>query len=146
MLRVELSNARPGMTLALPVQHPRYYQQVLLKRGYTLESQTIGRMLELGVRSVWVDYPSLDFLDRMLPTELLQTQGKLVHEIASGFEQAQSRSVARLPFDTYRQSISDLVNQLIGNPAAAVFLGDLSQAAGEGLMRHSSTEIGRAHV
>jgi HD-GYP domain-containing protein (c-di-GMP phosphodiesterase class II) len=140
MLRVELSNARPGMSLALPVRHPKLLRRILLKVGYELTQEAVDRMLEVGIRSVWVRYPSLDFLGDIIRLDVADAQGDVVTEIAKTFEAVQRQSVAKLNFNTYTSTVSNLVQNLAGNPQAAIFLGDLAEgAAGEDLMRHSST-------
>ena len=73
MLRVDLRSAKPGTELALPVRNPKAANQTLLKVGYALDPKSISRLLELGIRSVWVRYPSLDFLDKYVNSERYDT-------------------------------------------------------------------------
>lgn len=138
MLRVELSSAAPGMTLALPVRHPKAPQQTLLKVGYSLEADSIKRLTSMGVRSVWIRYPGLELLDKYVDPKVVAAQSELLGDVADGFEKAGRQAAAKLNFDQYARSIGKLVSSLVNNPQAAIFLGALE---GEGgcLMRHSST-------
>jgi HD-GYP domain-containing protein (c-di-GMP phosphodiesterase class II) len=127
------------MSLALPVRHPKLLRRILLKVGYTLTLEAIERMHEVGIRTVWVRYPSLDFLGDIVRLDVVEAQGDIVSEIARTFETVQQQSVAKLNFNTYTSTVSNLVHNLVSNPQAAIFLGDLAEASGgEDLMRHSS--------
>lgn len=138
MLRIETRNAKPGMTLALPVQLPQAPSRLLLRVGYKLTAETIYKLAQLQVRSLWVGYPSLSFLSDVVNQDTVRTQAAVAGQITKTFEAVQKESSAKLPYHLYTQSISDLVKQLISHPQSAVFLGDLSEAGG-GLMRHSSS-------
>ncbi len=138
MLRIETRNAKPGMKLALPVQLPDLSSRLLLRVGYKLTAQTINKLAELKIRTLWVGYPSLSFLGEVINPDTVQSQSVVAGQITKTFEAVQDQSSAKLPYHLYTRSISKLVHQLIGHPQSAVFLGDLSDA-GDDLMRHSST-------
>lgn len=137
MLRVDLHRAKPGMRLALPVQNPKAPNRVLLKVGYELTEETIPKLREHGLRWIWVRYPSLSFLEKFVSSETVQNQAQIVGHIANTFETLQQGAAAKLPYETYTASIGKLVEHLITNPNAAMFLGDID-SANDGLMRHSS--------
>src|SRR5687768_14207040 len=123
MLRVDLYRARPGMKLALPVQNPRAPSRCLLKVGYELTEETLEKLGEHGIRWVWVRYPSLDFLSRFISSETVENQSRVVGHIAETFELLQRGSAAKLNYDTYTDSIEKLIEHLLANPRAAMFLG-----------------------
>jgi hypothetical protein len=137
LLRVDLSQVRPGMLLALPVLHPQLPHQVLLRPGYRLEAHTVRRLRELNVRYVYVQYPKLAFLSRRLSVRVAQHQAAVVAAISRTFESAQRQTAARLPYDMYCRTIADLVAALTDEPDAALFMGDLLQG-GDELLRHSA--------
>ena len=139
MLRVNIRNAKEGMVLALPVRHPAALNQVLLKIGYPLEDTSVRRMAELGVRVVWVKYPSLACLDRFISEKVVEAHSNLIHSVASAFEGAQAKATPKMGYDTYIESIGKLINALVSNPHAAVFIGELNDGNAGDLMRHSST-------
>ncbi|MCC7146947.1 MAG: hypothetical protein IT443_10930 [Phycisphaeraceae bacterium] len=136
MLRVALTQARPGMVLALPIYHPQARQLNLLKVGYALEAINIRRLESLGLTSVWVRYPQLDFLSRYVSPQVAKSQAKLIDQISSGLQSAQPDAIAKLPYDRYCKVIGELVSDLMNNPAAAIFLEDLI-GSGDALTRHS---------
>ncbi len=138
MLRIETRNAQPGMTLALPVQLPSAPSRLLLRVGFKLTHETISKLMALRVRTLWVGYPSLSFLDDIVNHETIHSQAAVAGQITSTFQAMQKQSAAKLPYHLYTRSIGKLVHQLITHPQSAVFLGDLSDA-GDDLMRHSSS-------
>jgi len=138
MLRIETRNAKPGMKLALPVQLPRSLSRLLLRVGYELTAQTIHKLAELKVRTLWVGYPSLSFLGEVINEDTVHTQSVVAGQITKTFEAVQKQSSAKLPYHLYIRSLGKMVDQLIRHPQSAVFLGDLSEA-GDDLMRHSSS-------
>ncbi len=138
MLRIETQNAKPGMKLALPVQMPQSPTRLLLRVGYPLTAKTLAKLGALGVRSLWVGYPSLSFLGSIINPDTIQSQSAVASQITQTFEAVQSQSSANLPYHQYVRTLSQLVDQLISHPESAVFLGDIYDA-GEDLMRHSSS-------
>ncbi|GAB4189047.1 MAG: HD-GYP domain-containing protein [Phycisphaeraceae bacterium] len=138
MLRIDTRNAQPGMTLALPVQLPSNPSRLLLRVGYKLTAETIRKLTELRVRSIWVGYPSLAFLNTIINQDTVRSQSAVAHQITQTFEAVQKQATAKLPYHQYTRSIEKLVHQLISHPQSAVFLGDLNEADDD-LMRHSSS-------
>jgi HD-GYP domain-containing protein (c-di-GMP phosphodiesterase class II) len=139
VLRVSITDARPGMRLAMPVYHPLPPHQQLLKIGYEIEQPALDRMKELGVRRLWVHYPQLDFLLKRIDPQIMAAQGEVVTHIATTFQSLQSTANVKIPYDTYCATITDMVEKLVANPQAALFLGDLFDSGGDDLMRHCSS-------
>lgn len=137
LLRVDLMNAKMGMRLALPVQNPRNPNRALLKVGYELNEEIVQKLRAHEVRSLYVQYPSLDFLDKVISPELVKNQQAMLSHIADTFEQVQKGSAAKIPYDRYTNSIEQLIEHMLSNPQAAVFLGDIDHTDDD-LMRHSS--------
>ena len=141
MLRIDLTRAEPGMSLALPVRDPTRADRVLLKVGFELDRLMLERLREMGVRSVWIQYPSLESLGKYVDEAILASQGALVREITQAFAGMQKESTANLDYGQYCQTIGHLVRDLVSNPTAAMFMGDLMEAGepGDDLLRHASS-------
>ena len=139
MLRVPITEAKPGMCLAMPVFSPLLPHQQLLKIGYEIEQPALDRLKELGVRRLWVRYPQLDFLLKRIDPQIMAAQGEVVTHIADTFQSLQSTANVKIPYNTYCNTITDMVQKLVANPQAALFLGDLFDSGGDDLMRHCST-------
>lgn len=125
------------MRLALPVQNPKSPGTTLLKAGYELTDKTIQRLVDMDIRSIWVRYPPLDYLEEYVNSETVQARADVVHQITDTFTALQSESTARLPYDTYTKSMMSLVESLMTHPQSAVFMDDLAQGDDD-LVRHSS--------
>lgn len=139
MLRVDMKSARPEMTLALPVMNPRLPGHELLRIGYELTPTVIEKLDEMRVRTLWVDYPSLSFLGKYVDPKTITLRANVVTQMQDTFEILQQTSAAKLHYDAYTDTITELVSSIISNPEAALFIGDLcEQDAGDELMRSGS--------
>ncbi|MEM9021540.1 MAG: HD domain-containing phosphohydrolase [Planctomycetota bacterium] len=139
MLRVDIRSARPEMTLALPVMNPRLPGHQLLNIGYELTPAVIEKLDEMRVRTLWVDYPRLSFLGKYVDPATVQIRANVVTQMQDTFETLQQSSAAKLNYDSYTSTITNLVDSVVSNPEAALFLGDLcEQETGDELMRAGS--------
>ncbi|MCC6579448.1 MAG: HD domain-containing protein [Phycisphaeraceae bacterium] len=139
MLRVDIRRARTGMTLALPVRHPKSPTQTLLKVGFELDRRAIARLMELGVRTVWTQCPNLSNLESFVSREVAEAQGQLLQDLGSCLHNVQGIAAPRVDFETYTSSIGQMIRGLVENPKAGVFLGDLVDTDDAAFMRHCST-------
>ncbi|WP_432798362.1 HD-GYP domain-containing protein [Poriferisphaera sp. WC338] len=138
MLRIDLANAREGMSLALPVQNPEIPARTLLKAGFTLSPSIINKLTAVGVKQLWVRYPALDFLDKFIDNTRLQTHHHLVTSITDTFERLQTQAAAKMNYDTYLSSVASLVDSIISNPTTSLYLGKLCDS-NDALMQHASS-------
>ncbi|MBK7403458.1 MAG: HD domain-containing protein [Phycisphaerales bacterium] len=139
MLRVELTQARPGMELAMPITHPRNPDIVLLRAGFSLDSKTIERLDELHAREIWIRYPGMGFVSQHICPEIVRAGRRLSAAIGKAFDEVVTEGGAHLDYAPYRRAISDLMERLIDNPRAGLFVVDLasseipmSRSAGQG--------------
>ena len=70
MLLVSIKNLKPGLVLAKPVYNPKRPSKDLLRRGFKLTSDIIGKLKKIGVPHIWVVDNDLDFLDEMVNEKL----------------------------------------------------------------------------
>jgi HD-GYP domain-containing protein (c-di-GMP phosphodiesterase class II) len=136
LLRVPIIQARPYMVLALPVFNPQAPDQVLLKSGFTLNDSTIERLKKFNLSEIWIRYPGLESVEKYVRPELLQAQAILAQRIRDAFTAAEVDAVAKLDFNMYSRSIGQMVNELLANPAAQIFM-DMLGCSGHPLMQHS---------
>lgn len=139
MLRMDMRHARPGMILALPVRHPKSPSRCLLKVNFELTDMAINRLRDMAVRFVWVQYPALTSLDGFINKDVIESQTQLVSHVGECFEQMQKQATAKMAFKDYTESIGKMVGDLVANPQAAIFLGDLVDGHEDDMLRHSST-------
>lgn len=122
MLRIHLQYAKPGMSLALPVPNPQSPDRALLSAGYRLSGRAITRMQDLGVRELVVRYPGLEVLDDYINPRVLQHRSALAEDLRKTLNSLQNSASAKLPYEQYLTQIAGLVEQLLTNPAAVLFM------------------------
>lgn len=137
MLRMDVQKAQPGMKLALAVQNPQTPSRTLLKVGFELTPQIISRLKEYNIRHIWVQYPSLSFLERYFDADAVRSQTEVVTQITNTFETLQRQATAKLNYEDYTDALQQLADYIGTHPQSAVFLGDLVESADD-LMRHSA--------
>lgn len=127
------------MTLALPVMNPRLPGHQLLHIGYELTPAVIEKLDEMRVRTLWVDYPNLSFLGKYVDAKTVTLRANVVSQMQDTFESLQQTSAAKLNYDAYTSTITSLVDSVVSNPEAALFVGDLCETdSGDELMRSGS--------
>lgn len=138
MLRIATHRAVPGMQLALPVLHPARPEHVLLKPGAMLESASLDALREMNVTHLWIRYPQTEFLLRYADPKMLHARGRLVSELSTCFDVVAADMHADFEFSTYSGAVRSLIERIIDNHDAAVFLGDIIDAS-DPLLSESST-------
>ncbi|MBN2209913.1 MAG: HD domain-containing protein [Sedimentisphaerales bacterium] len=125
MLRVPIQQARGGMVLARSVPNPQQPQQMLLKAGFELDSDSITRLKTLRIFSLWVQYPSLDFLDELIDPEIIRKQQKLYGALKSRFEENQEWSLAKLEYSEYVSQMTAFFSRLLSHNKSAIYIDEL---------------------
>lgn len=137
MLRVPISQAEPGMTLALPVFHPENLATALLKAGAELERRSIDRLRQMGVPELWIRYPRLDMVSKFISPGVLAARAGMSNEVSTAFNAAGKTVHARLDFEAYKKAMNGLLQKLMNDPDSAVFIGELVDA-GRPAIRHGA--------
>ena len=125
MLRVAIEQAEPGMTLSMPVPNPDAAGRFLLHVGYELQRQDIQRLRERRVRDLYVRCPGLDFVAKFVSPAILERRAALAATMSTVLESTQPQASPNMRFDAYCQAVSQLVEQLLANPTAALYLDQL---------------------
>lgn len=137
MLRVPIAYAKPGMTLALPIRHPRRPDTVLLKEGITLDERAIERLIEIRPRDVWIQYPGTEFICNYYCKHVLEAQAHLTAKIGEAFDVMVRESHVRLEWTQYRQAVAGLIERLLARPKSAIFIQELA-GGDRPMLRHAS--------
>lgn len=125
MLRLFIHRAAPGMVLAMPVMHPEIPGHVLLKPGAELDTIAIQRLVELHVRQIVIEFPPTAFLMRYCSPSIMLEQARLAGVIGKEIDKAASGLHADFDFAAYLNGVRSLIQSLVDDPAAAVFLHDV---------------------
>lgn len=137
MLRVPISMAKPGMTLALPVYHPRRHDTVLLHQGMVLDDRSIRRLREIHLRQLWIHYPGVEFVCEYICPAVFESQAALTWQIGRAIDHVAQGAFARLEYGEYRSAIAAVLARLIANPRASVFIQEIV-GRDEPVLRHAS--------
>ncbi len=120
MIRVALSEAVPGMQLAMPVWHPQRPRNVLLNPGFVLDSPSITRLTHLDVVELYINYPGLEFVDRFYCAEL-ETAYRDFSEIGFSIIDAfSSRCPEKADWKKFDDLLRVLIDCVLAHPAAAL--------------------------
>lgn len=125
MLRVALAQARPGMTLALPVFHPKRPDVVLLRPGVALDQEIIEKLGELRPGELWIRYPGLDHLEEYISPGVLAAGAAVTGQVAEALDAVVTRSHARLDYYAYRRAVGRLLERFIEHPKSALFIHEM---------------------
>ncbi len=138
MLRVRINDVEPGMTLALPVQHPHNAAQTLLRSGFTLDARSVRRLHEMQIQEVWIECPGLELVARYVDPEILKAHGRVAGAISSTLKDFASGK-DELSLAPFRDALKTLLDTLVYNPRAALFMRELAQ--GEHPLLDHSTNV-----
>jgi HD-GYP domain-containing protein (c-di-GMP phosphodiesterase class II) len=142
MLRLLTHHARPGMTLALPIYHPRVPECVLLREGMELDSFSIPHLRDLGIPEVWIQYPGLEHLVKFVDPQLHAQFRELTARLGLVIDQA---LVAPIELDYYscKRTLIATIRRLSENPSTALWTSEIA-GADRPFVRHCGTVAGLA--
>jgi HD-GYP domain-containing protein (c-di-GMP phosphodiesterase class II) len=139
MLRVPIEHAQAGMVLARSVADPEKPEHVLLKANYKLEQDRIARLRELRVYNIWIQYPGLDFLDKIIDPELVAKQQHLYSTLKKEFSDAQEQGLDKIDYKQYVKHMSDLFQILLQEKTpSSAFIAEL-QGGADDIFLHCTT-------
>ena len=129
MLTVSTLELKPGQVLAAPVAKPDQPDQTLLNRGYVLQPAVIQRLKDLGITSVFVDFPGLDDLDKLLAPQLSPERQRIYSQIKKAIETAQRSSKPAISFADYSGSTRELITTLLRSGQNPVFMEQMARTS-----------------
>ncbi len=138
MLRVPISQAKPGMTLALPVHHPKAASgTILLRAEVELSENTITRLQDMHIPEIWIRYPNMELVKQYINPHVFESRAAVASDVASAFDAASKEAHAKLDFTQYRNSMTALMERLLEDPKGALFIGELV-GSGHPAVRHGA--------
>lgn len=137
MLRLPTIQASAGMVLADPVFHPLHPSVTLLRAGVTLDTHSIGRLHEIGVRELWIQYPPLEAVRRFINPAAVTACRGMATRIAQTMDELVENKHAKLEYDPFRKAVTSVVESLSDNPTASLFIFETATSARPAL-RHAS--------
>lgn len=138
MLIVPLEEARKGMRLALAVTHPEHPEQELLRPGFTLTDDVLERLRDMGVGSLYVDYPDLGDLDRHMAGFLSPARQAIYQQVRDAMTEVQRTARPTIPFTAYYDSTRELIHTLMDQGQNALFMDQVSGGLGARSVAHAT--------
>ncbi|MDB5323144.1 MAG: phosphohydrolase [Phycisphaerales bacterium] len=138
MLIVTLDEACPGMKLAVTVTHPEHPDQDLLRAGFDLRAEIIGRLREMGIEQIYVDYPGLEDLDRHMAANLSPARQQVYAQIRDTIAAVQKTAQPTVTFPDYYASTRELVLTLMQQGQNAIYIDQLSGKLGASAVAHAT--------
>ncbi|MBS0196389.1 MAG: HD domain-containing protein [Planctomycetes bacterium] len=136
MLRLSVTHAKPGMVLAQQVDHPQRLDTILLRPGVALDRFNIPRLVEMGVRDIWIKYPGLEEVVKYTDPRTLAAHRQIIERVGAAMDAALSGAEAQIEYHSYRDAVMSLLDRLADNPASAALIGDMG-AVGSAMARHA---------
>jgi len=124
MLNIDIKQALPGMTIAMPIPHPQRPDSVLLRAGYEIDDTTLRRLHELNQRTVWVNAVGLESIKEYLCGEVELGRRKIFQVATPALSDIHDASVRRPMWKEFGETIARLTETLVANPSAALFVED----------------------
>lgn len=117
---------KPGTILAQPVFHPRRDELILLEKGVTLTAEFIGRLRELEIRCVWVEFPGLEELDGKISERICAGHMALYQALHDSIVDLKGRVAVEMNLHQYRKMIEQILLDIVDNPDHEVFTQQLA--------------------
>jgi len=131
-----MQDVEDGMTLAIPVAHPQNAAQTLLRNGFALDSRSIRRLNELHIEEIWIECPGLELIGRYIDPEIMRAHSRVSGAISGAMRDFASED-GKLDLTKFREALKLLMNTLVHNPRAALFMRELGQGDNP-LLDHST--------
>lgn len=115
MLLCSVYTLEPGMEVGGSIPHPRRPTTELLRPGVTLDSRMIKYLRRLGVTEVWIHHDATADLDVAVASNLSIARLNVFNGLKKDFSRLSVSSVSGAQLQAYRQSVTDLVFELISS-------------------------------
>lgn len=138
MLILPIEEATPGVALALGIPNPQNPEQQLLKAGFVLDENIIARLKELGVPFVYVAYPDLADLDKLLLPNLSPARQQMYLQIKNTVAAVERTAQPTVTFPDYYASTRELVITLLQQGHHPIYMDLMSARLHRDDVAHSA--------
>ncbi|MCH8315773.1 MAG: HD domain-containing protein [Planctomycetes bacterium] len=115
MLLCTVASLEPGMEMGGSIPHPRRPSTELLRPGVTLDARMINNLRRLGVTEVWVRHDATADLDVAVAPNLAVARMEVFNQLKKDFSRLSVASLSGAQLQSYRQTITDLVFELLSS-------------------------------
>jgi HD-GYP domain-containing protein (c-di-GMP phosphodiesterase class II) len=136
VLRIPVDQLVEGMVLARSIPVPDNPRQSLLQRNVSIPLDVVPRLLELGIREVWVRSPEFEFLEGLIDDGVEEQRSEVYAQVRKSFAALTKNPLARLNVREMQESVRGLVEYLKASPCKVLI--DKFGALDNYLMAHSA--------
>ena len=115
MLLCNVDTLEPGMEVGGSVPHPRRTATELLRPGVTLDTRMISYLRRLGVSEIRIRHDATADLDAAVASNLSSARLNVFNSLKKDFSRLSVTSVSGAQLQSYRQSVTELVFELISS-------------------------------
>ena len=138
MLILPIEEATPGVTLAMGIMNPQAPDRQLLKAGYVLDEPVLRRLQDLGIPFIYVDYPDLADLDKLLMPSLSPARQQMYLQIKNTFAAVEKTARPTVTFPDYYAVTRELVLTLMQQGQNPVYMDLMGSQMGGSEVAHSA--------
>lgn len=138
MLILPIEEATPGVTLAMGVMNPQQPDRQLLKAGYVLDERVLRRLQDLGIPFIYVDYPDLADLDKLLMPSLSPARQQMYMQIKNTFAAVEKTARPTVTFPDYYAVTRELVLTLMQQGQNPVYMDLMGAQMSGNAVAHSA--------
>ncbi len=136
MLILPIEEATPGVKLAMGVMNPQAPDRQLLKAGYVLDEPVLKRLRDLGIPFIYVDYPDLADLDKLLMPSLSPARQQMYLQIKNTFAAVEKTAHPTVTFPDYYAVTRELVLTLMQQGQNPVYMDLMGAQMGGSEVAH----------
>lgn len=138
MLLCNIEDVDPGAVLGASVLHPNAAVDMeLLKPGVKLDGKLIARLRQLGITQLWIEHDVTKDLDAAVAADLTAAKMSVYRQLRDDLGKMSHQTISIGQVQLYRQSVMELVCQLISNGKFAG-MADQLFSSGSSLFTHCS--------
>lgn len=131
MLLCNIDEVEPGMVLGAAVVNPQSPDVELLKPGVSISAAVIKRLRSMGVMQLWVDDDITRDLDAAVASGLSGSRLAVYTQMRDDFARMSRQTITAGQVQQYRQSLMDMVCQLMSSKQYAGLTDQLFAAKGD---------------
>src|SRR4051812_25199562 len=109
----------------MSVFHPHAPNTELLKAGYVCDADVLARLRDVGIQSIYVDYPGFESLDRYLAPQLSPTRLKIYTHVKNTIAAVEHTAQPTVSFPDYYATTCELIITLLQQGDHALYVEQL---------------------
>ena len=136
MLYVPISCVKPGMVVAKPISQTRN-RIFFAQRGLKLDSRTIKRLSELGIKSIWVECEGMEGVGERINDAVVEKRQELSGLLINTVESAGSQDTPKFKASVFQSKVGGLLDEIMDDPVHEPIVSGVAGDCSD-LVRHQT--------